>query len=433
MPEANSWDDKQIKTWVSADRKYPQVFLSLIDQVAIVPALMGSSRMDNKISILQRKNTQNPNIPSFGRTASNIISKAYHTNTPRHFYGSDPGGLSDGNFYNGFTTMYSSLREWQKPLFHRAIYEMELNEDDKDDLRVTCGLVLRAAGECQSRKQDVFTKVIDRCVSLEVPSGGGTQRDHISTLYEAARIPVDEMKEVAFKSVFLEPTKMYFRAIGDITMEGDVEVHGSNTYLAVLLATLGVKLPQTPHLEDSSKGVAAFADAIYEDQLKELWDLKNKGKSWELVLGKGMHDYQPVVERLVTRNRFYAHGSNARSIAKNCVRDTNAAEQIKRYLDPFVAHFTMDEAAERLCNYYLYQDDLHECLNAVFIEVVPTNEVNDAGGDVRYWLWNVISGEFCVDRAVTLLQLIGIFKSDNDGKKKKVIHFLLSVGKMWSI
>mmetsp|Transcript_7148 Transcript_7148/g.8272 ORF Transcript_7148/g.8272 Transcript_7148/m.8272 type:complete len:336 (-) Transcript_7148:142-1149(-) len=308
--------------------------------------------------------------------------------------------------------MYDSLRNWQKLFFHRAIYEMELNEDDKDDLQVTCGLVLRAVGECQGRKQDVFTKVIDRCVSLEVPSASGTQRDHISALYEAARIPIDEMKEVAFKSVFIEPTKMYFRAVGDGTMEGDVEVHGSNTYLAVLLATLGVKLPRSPLLDDGTKGIAAFADAIYEDQLKDLWDLSNKGKSWELVLGNGTRQYYPVVKRFVPRNRFYVHGNDARSVAKNCVRDTKAAVDIKRYLEPFVAHFTTDQAAERLCNYYLFQDELHECLNAVFIEVAPANEVNEAGRDVRYWLWNVISGEFCLDRAVALLQRIGVFKID---------------------
>ena len=288
---------------------------------------------------------------------------------------------------------------------------MELNENNRDSLQVTCGLILRAAGECQGRKQDVFTKVIDRCIASELTSGVGlVGREHEAALFEAARNPIDEMKEIAFKSVFLEPTKMYFRAVGDHTMEGDVEVHGSNTYLAILLATLGVKLPRIPLLDDGSKGVAAFADALHSDHLEGLWDLKNKGKSWELVLGDDTIHYHPVVNKWIPSNRFYVDGRSAGTIAKNCLRKKEFHLKIKPYLEAFAAHFTMSEAAERLCNYYLYQDELHGYLNNIFVEVAPLNEVNEAGGDVRYWIWNVISGEFCLDRALILLRSIKVFK-----------------------
>ena len=70
-------------------------------------------------------------------------------------------------------------------------------------------------------------------------------------------IPIDDIKEdKALKATFLEPTKMYFRAVNDHIMEGDVDIHGSNTYLAILLATLGVKLSRTPVLNDEAKGIA---------------------------------------------------------------------------------------------------------------------------------------------------------------------------------
>ena len=205
-----------------------------------------------------------------------------------------------------------------------------------------------------------------------------------------------------------------------------MEVHGSNTYLAVILATLGVKLPRAPFLEDGPNGVAAFADALHDDQLKNhLWNVDNKGKSWELVIdgsypsvskwvwgvviGNGNY---PSVSKSVPRNRFYVEGRNAEAIAKNCVHKSNKAAQreIKPYLEAFVAHFTADQAADRLCNYFLYHDELRGYLSTVFVEVAPDNEVFEAEGDARYWLWDVMSGEFRLDRALTLLQYIGVFK-----------------------
>ena len=45
---------------------------------------------------------------------------------------------------------------------------------------------------------------------------------------------IEEIKENAFRSVFLEPAMMYFDAVRDHTASGDVDVHGSNLYLAVL-------------------------------------------------------------------------------------------------------------------------------------------------------------------------------------------------------
>lgn len=376
-----------------------------IDWGPITQDLMSSSRMDKKISILQLKYTQSRNIPSFESTASDLISKAFETNNPRSYYGRDPGGLSNGYFFMGCVRMYKDLPHWQRPHLHHALVEMELNEQDMDSLRVTLGLILRASGECQSRKQDVFTKVIDRSVNLDTSSGGLEESDPKTALYEASRVPIDELKETAFRSVFLEPTKMYFRAVGDHTMEGDVDVHGSNVYLAVLLETIGVKLPHAPLLEDEPKGIASFADVFYDDQLQELWKVGNKGKSWELVMGK---DYYPYVSKKLQRNSFYAHGHNAGEVAKNIARKHSS--EVKPYLKAFVAHFTAEQVAERLCKYFLYHNELHGHLNAAFVEVAQKNEVDEAGGDARCWLWDTMSGKFCLDRAVALLQSIGILK-----------------------
>merc|ERR1711881_679571 len=64
----------------------------------------------------------------------------------------------------------------------------------------------------------------------------------------------------------------------------DVNVHGANTYLAALAATLGVRLSREPFLDDESKGVTPFLDFRFEGgALEALNKPENLGKSWETV------------------------------------------------------------------------------------------------------------------------------------------------------
>eukprot|EP01083_Nonionella_stella_P244974 852108_1 len=116
--------------------------------------------------------------------------------------------------------------------------------NDKYSLQLLCALMLRASQECNARKQEIFFKVIQNSASNDKNIDRTSNQiesleQHKKVLFDAAMIPIDEIKDYAFKGIFLEPTKMYFNAIGDHVMEGDVEVHGSNVYLVILLATLG--------------------------------------------------------------------------------------------------------------------------------------------------------------------------------------------------
>ncbi len=286
-------DRDLIAYWANPDTARPAEFSDTIASICIVPELMGTSCMDHKIAKLEEIMNQNPLRETFETTAARFVGRAFAIGNIQHarrFNGSDPGDSTlYGNFYRSLVVVYNDLDEWQKPLLHMALVEMLLHHD-KDGMQVLCGLFLRASRECMARKYDVFMIAIQRstpndsALRQQDAAAGSVLDSHKARLFHEAQIAVDDLKDKAFKSVFVEPTKLYFHAVGDTIMEGDVEVHGSNTYLALLLSALGVKLARSPLLDDEVKGVAPYIDSIDQNDLQKLWETENLGKHWETVL-----------------------------------------------------------------------------------------------------------------------------------------------------
>lgn len=149
--------------------------------------------------------------------------------------------------------------------------------------------MLRANRECMARKRWVYSSLITsaaghlRPPQTATPTLGPPQDKakkstyvlEIKNDFERAKDAVrqyvlgllDTLKDKAFRGVFVEPTKAYFRATYD-GAEGDVEVHGINTYMAILSAVLGVSIPALPFLHDSVSGVAPFAEGFMPNELK---------------------------------------------------------------------------------------------------------------------------------------------------------------------
>lgn len=424
-------DDQQIiQYWSEATLSE---FQHVISRISVVQGLMGSSHMDTKMSILEQKIQTCPIQESIEQTIEKFVAASFGLKSPkksRKFVGTDPGGLcgGNGNFYSGCKTLYDTLPIWQRPLLQAALHEIIIshNDDgdsnnssrDRDGLQIICGLILRASRECNARKQDVFFKVIQHSVSNnDINDLNYQQRRthdthdheieyHKKTLFDAAMVSIDEIKDYAFKAIFLEPTKMYFRAVNDHTMEGDVDVHGSNTYLAILLATLGVKLSRSPLLDDEVKGIAQIKEALRANDLNKFWNSENKGASWELLLGTSSY---PSYQKMVHRNRFYVSGQNPKEVAHNCNRRRHR-NSIEPYLVAYANHFGKEKMVDILCKYFLSQDNLHCHLDALFAQLASSEEVMMSNGEAKYWLWDVMTGNFRRDRAYQLLCFAGILK-----------------------
>mmetsp|Transcript_112520 Transcript_112520/g.313030 ORF Transcript_112520/g.313030 Transcript_112520/m.313030 type:complete len:246 (+) Transcript_112520:17-754(+) len=219
---------------------------------------------------------------------------------------------------------------------------------------------------------------------------------------------IDERKEKAFKSTFEEPTKMYFHSVGDFTMEGDVEVHGSNVYLAVLLSTLSVRLPREAHMSDEAKGICMFMDAKMDGELQELWRPENVGKPFAGIRGR------PSPTR-VERNFFVFRGATPKAIANAAVDDSPdlAAHrsQLAPYLQQFAAYFKEECLLEPMLNNLMQtqEPDLQVCY-AEFRGQADRGELPD---DYREFVYDVNDGYvFCQKNASLLLQHIGAIKQE---------------------
>jgi len=181
------------------------------------------------------------------------------------------------------------------------------------------------------------------------------------------------MKLRAFEIVFIEPTREYFSAVGDRTMAGDVNVHGGNSYLAILMATLGVRLNRLPMLHDPEvKGVADFLSAggsfnsIY---LKKLWSFENFDR------GCNVGRDQKRIGTRQTRNHFIFGPANTPVHLANLCLETKGThlsggarakrKRLSVYLAAFSKYFEENFIVERLIGYILQESELKALADAV--------------------------------------------------------------------
>jgi hypothetical protein len=388
-----------------------------ISSIAVVPTLMESSYMDRKLSILEEYIDNQKIKESMNIIIAKMVKTAYSLKYQRQSYdfqGNAPGGLCYGNFYSGARSFCNDLPPWQQRFIKAAMHKSlsQPSKTSKDDLQISLGLMLRASGECMARKQDVFNKIIQRSVPDSIVNTNEENPHsidyHKKILFDAAMIKVDEMKNYAFNGTFIEPSKMYFRAVGDGTIEGDVGVHGSNTYLAFLHQSLGIKLSRSPLLDDEVKGVVPFKECLRKQDLDKLWDPENKGASWEILLKTSY----PTVQKTTRKNTFYGNGWNVEDISINCSRP-EYIKHIEPYMAAFARYFEKDQVVKILINYFLSEyDHLETNLNAIFRHLATDEEFESSGQDVRNWLWDIMTLEFRQDKAYQLLCCAGILKNN---------------------
>merc|ERR1719414_1314321 len=108
-------------------------------------------------------------------------------------------------------------------------------------------------GRCQSARNAAFNRFVLAASGGRRPperslSGEETARARLQEIFDAY---VDLHKRKAYASAFLHPAMAYWRARGNNNGEVHVEVHGTNWYMALINAGLGVQLPEVPHYGDT--------------------------------------------------------------------------------------------------------------------------------------------------------------------------------------
>eukprot|EP01035_Chromulina_nebulosa_P020045 gene20045-26025_t len=227
---------------------------------------------------------------------------------------------------------------------------------------------------------------------------------------------LDEIKEKAFYSAFLEPTIVYFDFIGDSTNSGDVEVHGSNTYLTLIEATTGIKLPRIPLLDDEVKGVAEFKDAFNRNSLAILYNPINLGKSSRSFIPK----FNPDFDKYANSGMIFQSSSPsglARLATTNSITNKNQRMKWNEYLIPFTNYFSALVILPRLFTIVNDSPGGIEALQEVFNELKDSKsnitQIPQDVNDVRYWLWNEDIGSLNYNAIQEIFSLCGVTKPLN--------------------
>lgn len=379
-------------------------------------------------------------VPPYEDVVMKIIHKAYNTRflwTARFKAASIPG-LGSGNLLQGALQYYQALH-WEKPYLVQAL-ELLQESETADGLQTILGLMLSGQGWCHARKTWVFNTIISR---VQVPAAAPSEFTPIGESH-ASRVArqavkeivsefIEDVKDQALKTTFLEPTKMHFRTKDEPMRENQVDMHGANTYLAILASTLGVQLNRRPYLEDWAVGCAdflannapepaAWAESHFGRDWEGIRELREEEGSKPLRNPNLLDRIEFLADTCVLHNHcgFVFKGTTAREVANAAVNpDGRIQEQrvhLAKYLVKFASWFSEDFILPRMVTRLIGETGRLEALQALMDELLahePHLAGDEGEEDVRFWLWNMseLPAQFQRERAAHLMRFAGVLRT----------------------
>ena len=219
----------------SGDNVLPE-YLASVRKIIVNPAIMSSSNLKKALLLLSDPSNDLRNDKHYKEICSEALQQAFTTSTYSG-YVSVPEIDYSGNLMKDLDDLRHRY-SWETSYLCNALDFLIRERDVR--LRSLLGLLGRGNKECDARRRMAFTTVVnnaaEKLLDRQRRSNGshGEPDDPKLTLKYKCIDFIEDMKEKAFRSVFLEPAMMYFDAVHDHYAAGDVDVHGSNLYLAVL-------------------------------------------------------------------------------------------------------------------------------------------------------------------------------------------------------
>lgn len=425
----DSKDVQLLKRWVEKrDEDILPEYWNAAAKICVAPELMRRSRLARCLVYLQDRQDG----IGIDEILLKVVQKAYGLRSAEaaRNHSTDVVGLASGNVFQGALTTYNALG-WQQPYLVTALVLL-FNSEDPQGLQVVLGLLHSGAEHCFARKTYAFNAVLGRVVvPTETSSGSLLDADRAAVLEVATEL-VEDVKDQALKTTFLEPTKMYFRAHNNPVMERNVEVHGMNTYLAVLMATLGVQFNRLPELGDILLGVADFLDGQTDEAMEVMWADEHFGHDWQNIQelrAKWRGDREPkifelvgnlahvlVLQNLLRFEAFIFRGSNAREVAiaaSNPRGSSSKRWQMAKYLEQFAHWFSEDFLVPRMITRLTGDGGRLSALQTLKEDLVLSDpSFADENDDVRFWLWDMdaFPAQLRMHRACALLRRAGVLR-----------------------
>ena len=211
-------------------------YLPSIRKMIVNPNIMGRSKLKSALRFLADPSNKLRNETNYSKICSDAFQKAFGSRSPGNI------SVLEIGYYGNISNDISKLKErykWETNFLCFAL-DVLIKEEDVQQLRTLLGLLGLGNQACEARRRMAFITVVqnaaEKLLQLNRISEGsvGNLVDPKGYLSNKCVDFIEDIKENAFRSVFLEPAMMYFDAVGDNTAYGDVDVHGSNLYLAVL-------------------------------------------------------------------------------------------------------------------------------------------------------------------------------------------------------
>eukprot|EP01036_Dinobryon_divergens_P030268 gene30268-39488_t len=359
-----------------------------------------------------------------------LREKGYTDAFQKAFGSRSPGNVSvlEVGYFGNINNDISKLKErykWETNFLCFAL-DVLIKEEDAQQLRTLLGLLGLGNQACEARRRMAFITVVhnaaERLLQLNRISEGSVKDfvDPKGYLSNKCVDFIEEIKENAFRSVFLEPAMMYFDAVRDHTASGDVDVHGSNLYLAVLQATTGIIIPRMPLWEDDCKGCADSASTGLNDLIglvqypgDAMKPGGNIGKAYRTVIGSR----SVRATKHVRSDAFIFRASGIVFNFAKTAADERRSSQVERqhfaqhYLEPFVAYFTPTAILPLLFNYCIQDVSTARALQQVFEEFKQQQQGEGIEEtEVMNWVWDAekIPPDFKTVNARQLFAYCGI-------------------------
>lgn len=186
--------------------------------------------------------------------------------------------LSGKTIYWMVKQVYKNLEEWKRPYFVHSLQVLVDLEEDEAAIVAKFAEVCDRALQCRQVQVKSFNVLVSHSYRLAMgvrhgkpvsDAGSGnldTYQVALLRFYGVFEDFLDDHKEHAFNSSFMEPARFYFTQRGDVGNANNVDTHGSNYFLALLNAALGVHLPLLPAYWDTCRaGLGSFWEGLSDE------------------------------------------------------------------------------------------------------------------------------------------------------------------------
>eukprot|EP00600_Ochromonadales_sp_CCMP1393_P003228 CAMPEP_0174989630 /NCGR_PEP_ID=MMETSP0004_2-20121128/20842_1 /TAXON_ID=420556 /ORGANISM="Ochromonas sp., Strain CCMP1393" /LENGTH=484 /DNA_ID=CAMNT_0016243087 /DNA_START=60 /DNA_END=1514 /DNA_ORIENTATION=- len=334
-----------------SDRRYPNEYLPAMSMVCLRDEWVPHTRLARYLREVDRTFVENPSLKSQMQSRDNyldltidLLKLAYKVN------GSSSARnvrdiLTGHNVLFTLSHLYDSL-DWRRPYLAYAI-RMLTTLSAPDLIVAKLAEVCDRAHRCSAAKRQAFNILLTCSFQLRemqtkpinVAVSADPVEDTRQMLIGCFEVYLDDHKERAFNSAFIEPSRYFSNCMNDAAQRDHVNIHACNYYAALVHSTLGMQLPVPPQYSDEDKwGVVSFWEGLKLDTWEIFREPEYFGRSFEGI--PPLHHRQ-LLQRRIPPYQFPLGEpiSSAKELANGAIEPGEGSRMRRRGFIPYVERF----------------------------------------------------------------------------------------------